>query len=99
MFNEIDLHDLNYDDALKIFIDRYNVLYKKGERKEILVIHGYGSKRLESVPVIRTKIREYFLRNRDCVKMRIDLNQGVTYILPLKPLPTPGKNRKNMKTK
>lgn len=94
MYNEIDLHYMNFDDALKVFIHKYNNLYKKGERKEIMVIHGYGSKYLDSTPVIRTKIRDYFSRNKDYVKMRLDMNPGVTYVTPLKPLPLPKKKRK-----
>ena len=43
MYNEIDLHHMNFDDALRVFITKYNLLYKKGERREIMVIHGYGS--------------------------------------------------------
>ena len=43
MYNEIDLHYMNFDDALKVFITKYNRLYKSGDRKEIMVIHGYGS--------------------------------------------------------
>ena len=57
MYNEIDLHQMNFDDALRVFITKYNSLYKKGERREIMVIHGYGSKFLDSTPVIRTKIK------------------------------------------
>lgn len=87
MYNEIDLHYMNFDDALKVFIQKYNKLYKAGQRKEIKVIHGYGSGFLDSESVIRTKIRAYFSRNRDCVKTRLDMNPGVTYVTPLKPLP------------
>ena len=94
MYNEIDLHYMNFDDALKVFITKYNKLYKAGDRKEIMVIHGYGSKHLESTPVIRTKIRDFFARNRDCVKMRLDMNPGVTYVTPLKPLPTPKRKKR-----
>lgn len=49
---------------------------------------------LDSTPVIRTKIREYFLRNKECVKMRLDMNPGVTYVMPLKPLPLPKKKKR-----
>ena len=83
MYNEIDLHQMNFDDALRVFITKY-----------IMVIHGYGSKFLDSTPVIRTKIREYFLRNKECVKMRLDMNPGVTYVMPLKPLPLPKKKKR-----
>lgn len=94
MYNEIDLHYMNYDDALRVFILKYNALYKKGERKEIKVIHGYGSKFLDSEAVIRTKIRQYFSKHKECVKMRVDLNPGVTYVMPIKNLPLPKKSGK-----
>lgn len=94
MYNEIDLHYMNFDDALRVFITKYNALYKSGERKEIKVIHGYGSKTLDGEAVIRTKLRAYFSRNRDCVKVRLDLNEGVTYVTPLKNLPLPKKKNK-----
>lgn len=94
MYSEIDLHQMNFDDALKVFVTKYNFLYKRGIRKEIMVIHGYGSKFLDSTPVIRTKIRDYFLRNKDCVKMRLDMNPGVTYVTPLKPLSLPKKKKR-----
>lgn len=93
MYNEIDLHQRNFDDALRVFITKYNALYKKGERKEIKVIHGYGSKFLDGEAVIRTKIRQFFSKNKDCVRMRIDLNPGVTYVMPLKNLPQPKKKK------
>lgn len=47
--------------------------------------------KLESV--IRTKIRQFFSKNKDCVRMRIDLNPGVTYVMPLKNLPQPKKKK------
>lgn len=44
MYHEIDLHDMNYEDALRIFIIKYNEILRKKDNKEICVIHGYGSK-------------------------------------------------------
>ena len=29
MYNEIDLHYMNFDDALRVFITKYNALYKR----------------------------------------------------------------------
>ena len=29
MYNEIDLHGMNYEDALRIFIQKYNEILKK----------------------------------------------------------------------
>ena len=94
MYNEIDMHYMNYDDSLIVYITKYNDLFKSGEKKEIKVIHGYGSKTLDGEAVIRTKLRAYFSRNRDCVKVRLDLNEGVTYVTPLKNLPLPKKKNK-----
>lgn len=99
MYNEIDLHNLNFDDALKIFITKYNKLYKSGERKEIMVIHGYGSNRLDFTPVIKIKIRDFFSRNKEYLKVRLDLNPGVTYITPLKLLPIQNKKKNKKKRK
>lgn len=94
MYNEIDLHNMNYDDALRVFVKKYNKLYKLGERKEIKVIHGYGSRSLDHTPVILTKLRAYFSRNKDSVKIRLDMNPGVTYVTPIKPLTIPKKKKK-----
>lgn len=94
---EIDLHHMNYDTALKIFIDKYNSAFRKGYRDEIRIIHGYGSISLDSTSVIRTKLREYLSRNRTCLSVRLDMNPGVTYVIPI--LPLPSKKKKNAKKK
>lgn len=99
MYNEIDLHNLNFDDALRVFISKYNKLYKIGERKEIMVIHGYASNRLDFTPVIKIKIREYFSRNKEYLKVRLDLNPGVTYVTPLKLLPIINNKKTSQKRK
>lgn len=85
---EIDLHDMDYTTALKVFINKYNSLYKAGYRKEIRVIHGYGAGTLLGKGVIREKIRGYFSRNGEYLKYRLDLNPGVTYVTPFSLLPT-----------
>ena len=33
MYNEIDLHYMNFDDALRVFITKYNALYKREREK------------------------------------------------------------------
>ncbi|MGL4981132.1 MAG: Smr/MutS family protein [Fusobacteriaceae bacterium] len=83
---EIDLHHMNFDTALKIFIERYNKLCKQGFKGEICIIHGYGAGVLDRNSVISGKIREYFSRNKDNLKYRLDMNPGVTYVTPIKPL-------------
>lgn len=94
MYHIIDLHGMFYEDALRIFIQKYNAVLKKRDQKEICVIHGYGSKRYESVDVLRTQLRQYFSRNRDKLSYRLDLNPGVTYVKPLVALEWKGKKRK-----
>lgn len=84
---EIDLHEMNYETAQKIFIQKYNNFYRSGYRGEIKVIHGYGAGSLASTDIIRTKIRAYLNKNKNHVKIRIDLNQGVTYVTPINLLP------------
>lgn len=84
---EIDLHYMDYETALKFFVNKYNSFYKSGYRKEIRVIHGYGSGTLLGKGVIREKIRGYFSRNSEHLKYRVDLNPGVTYVTPLTLLP------------
>lgn len=91
---EIDLHHMNFDTALKIFIQKYNQFQKIEKNREICVIHGYGSGVLDRNSVIGTKIREYFSRNRENLKYRLDLNPGVTYVTPLKPLTLPRRKKK-----
>ena len=68
MYNEIDLHQMNFDDALRVFITKYNSLYKKGERREIMVIHGYGSKFLESLLRLFILVTDAALKPRTVVE-------------------------------
>ncbi|MGL5124492.1 MAG: Smr/MutS family protein [Fusobacteriaceae bacterium] len=87
LIKEIDLHDMDYETALKVFINKYNSLYKSGYIREIRVIHGYGAGTLLGKGVIREKIRGYFSRNTEYLKYRVDLNPGVTYVTPFGLLP------------
>ncbi|MGL5122892.1 MAG: Smr/MutS family protein [Fusobacteriaceae bacterium] len=80
---EIDLHHMNSDDALKIFIIKYNNFFKSGYRDEIRIIHGYGSGTLLSTDIIRTKLRIFLKKNSSKLNFRLDLNPGVTYVKPL----------------
>ena len=43
MYNEIDLHNLDFKVALSVFKKKYNEALKRKDRREILVIHGYGA--------------------------------------------------------
>lgn len=64
MYKEIDLHGMNYEDALRIFIQKYNEMIRKKEKKEICVIHGYGSKRLDSSAVLRENYESFYQSKR-----------------------------------
>lgn len=94
MYNEIDLHGMNYEDALRIFIQKYNEILKKKEKREICVIHGYGSKRLDSSAVLRENLRNYLSKQKGKLKYRLDLNPGVTYVVPIAFLEERGKRKK-----
>ncbi|MGL6063535.1 MAG: Smr/MutS family protein [Fusobacteriaceae bacterium] len=83
---EIDLHQMNSDDALKIFIIKYNNFFKSGYRDEIKVIHGYGSGTLLSTDIIRTKLRFFLKKHSSALNFRLDLNPGITYVKPIKVL-------------
>lgn len=94
MYNEIDLHGMNYEDALRIFIQKYNEILKKKEKREICVIHGYGSKRLDSSAVLRENLRNYLSKQKGKLKYRLDLNPGVTYVILIAFLEERGKRKK-----
>lgn len=91
MYNEIDFHDMTYEDALRIFIIKYNQMLRSGDRREICIIHGYGSKYLDRSSILRTKLRAYLSRQRGKLEYRLDLNPGVTYVKPISILEGKGK--------
>lgn len=82
MYNEIDLHNLDFKYAIQIFKRKYNESIKLKDKREILIIHGYGAYKLEHTPVLAIKIREFLSKNRDKLDYRLDINPGVTYVKP-----------------
>lgn len=80
MYNEIDLHNLDFKVAIQLFKKKYNEALKKKDRREILIIHGYGAYKLEHTPVLATKIRNFLSNNKDKLDYRLDINPGVTYV-------------------
>lgn len=82
MFNVIDLHLMDSETAIRIFKKKYNEALKKKDKREIKIIHGYGANKFDVNPVIRDKIRDFLSRNKSKLKYRLDLNPGVTYVLP-----------------
>lgn len=79
---EIDLHHMNYDTALKIFVQKYNSFFKQNGKVEIRIIHGYGAGVLDGNAVIRENLRKFLAKNRDSLSYRLDMNLGVTYVTP-----------------
>lgn len=83
MYNEIDLHSLDYKVALQLFKKKYNEAISKKDKREILIIHGYGANKLEHNPIIAIKLREFLSKNSDKLKYRLTINPGVTYVIPI----------------
>ncbi len=80
MYNEIDLHNLDFKAAIQLFKKKYNEALKKNDKREILIIHGYGAYKLEHTPVLAIKIREFLSKNKEKLDYRLDINPGVTYV-------------------
>jgi len=78
----IDLHDMNRNEAIRFFIDKYNEAFKGGYRGEITVIHGYGSSGRGGV--IKKELREFLEGHRGYLTYTIDTNPGATLVTPLK---------------
>ena len=83
MYNEIDLHNLDFKVALSVFKKKYNEALKRKDRREILVIHGYGANKLGHKPVLATNLRNFLSSNKDKLSYRLDINPGVTYVTPI----------------
>lgn len=78
----IDLHEMNRNEAIRFFIDKYNEAFKGGYREEITVIHGYGSSGRGGV--IKKELREFLDTHRGYLTYTVDTNPGATLITPLK---------------
>ena len=83
MYNEIDLHNLDYKVALALFKKKYNDAIKRKDKSEILIIHRYGANKLEHNAVLATNIRLFLSKNKDKLSYRLDINPGVTYVTPI----------------
>lgn len=77
----IDLHHMNRNEAIRFFIDRYNEAVKTG-RKEITVVHGYGSSGKGGV--IKKEIKTFFDLHSSYLSYKTDLNPGATLVFPIK---------------
>ncbi len=83
MFNEIDLHNLDSKVAINIFIKKYNEAISQKDHREILIIHGYGAKKLEHEPIIAKNIRKFLAKHKSKLNYRLSINPGVTYVTPI----------------
>lgn len=82
-YNEIDLHSLDFKTAISLFKKKYNLALSSKDRREIMLIHGYGAYKFEHNAVLAKKIREYLAKNTDKLNYRLDINPGVTYVTPI----------------
>lgn len=83
MYNEIDLHNLDSKVAIQIFKKKYNEAIRKKDKREILIIHGYGANKLDHTPILAIKIRDFLSRNKNKLDYRLDINPGITYVVPI----------------
>ena len=83
MYNEIDLHNLDFRLALSIFKRKYNQALKRKDKREILIIHGYGANKLGHIPILVTNLRIFLSKNKDKLSYRLSINPGVTYVTPI----------------
>ncbi len=78
----IDLHEMNRNEAIRFFIDKYNEAFKGGYRGEITVIHGYGSSGRGGV--IKKELKEFLDSHRGYLTYTVDTNPGAPLVTPLK---------------
>lgn len=83
MYNDIDLHNLDYKIALAVFKRKYNEAIKRKDKREILIIHGYGANKLDHNPVLARNLRLFLSKNKDKLSYRLSINPGVTYVTPI----------------
>lgn len=85
----IDLHGYTVDEALRVFVERYNVEARRRWPEPIQVIHGYGAS--GEGGEIRRRLRKYLKENSECLSYdqgeRLMGNPGVTIVYPDRPLP------------
>ncbi len=84
--NEIDLHGLTIKEAINAFIEFYN----NNLNTEFTVIHGYGSS--GEGGKIKSNLRAFLRKNNEKLIFYpgedVGLNQGITLVKALKPIPT-----------
>ena len=85
---ELDLHGLTIDEAIRVFIERYNHHVQRS-REPLRIIHGWGSS--GEGGKIRRKIREFLTESSDNLDWKpgedVEGNLGVTIVYPRRALP------------
>jgi hypothetical protein len=85
---ELDLHGLTIDEAIRVFIERYNRSVQ-GNREPLRIIHGWGSS--GEGGKIRRKIREFLTESANNLDWQpgedVEGNLGVTIVYPRRTLP------------
>lgn len=82
---EIDLHDLSVNEAIRIFIEKYNKAFKNGYKGKISVIHGYGSSGQGGK--IKRAFKTFSEEHKKFLKVEYTINPGITDVYPLKAIP------------
>lgn len=62
MYKEIDLHGMNYEDALRIFIQKYNEMIRKKEKKRDLCNSWIWLKEIRQFRCFTGKITKVFIK-------------------------------------
>ena len=65
---------------------KYNEALKRKDKREILIIHGYGSNKLGHIPILARNLRVFLSKNKDKLSYRLSINPGVTYVTPISKL-------------
>lgn len=78
----IDLHNMNRNDAIRFFIEKYNDAVGSGYRDEIIVIHGYGSSGKGGI--IKKEFRDFLKKHKEYMDFMVDVNPGTTLVIPMK---------------
>ena len=82
----VDLHGLNFQQAVARVIGAYNHSVRHGQRGKISVVHGYGASGQGGT--LRDKIRAFFEQHRVdylCGEL-VDGNPGHTIVIPGEPI-------------
>lgn len=82
---EIDLHDLSVNEAIRVFIGKYNRTFKKGYKGPISIIHGYGSSGKGGK--IKLSLKKFLEEHKNYLKLEYTLNPGITKVYPMKLIP------------